>query len=95
MRGLGSDVSSIAWVHSSGTEIGNVWVAAGQKVVRRVFRNVVAHRIYRPQILLFSLDASVMIQNTSHSLVSLDGIIDPDDVFNEVTVFGAAPEGSD
>lgn len=33
VRGLGSDVSSIAWAHSLGTEIGNIWVAVGQKVV--------------------------------------------------------------
>jgi len=45
VRGLGSDVSSIAWVCASGAEIGDVWVAAGQKVVRRVFRNVLVHEI--------------------------------------------------
>ena len=39
------------------------------------------------QILLFGLDAPAMIQDASHALVSLDGIIDPEDVFNEVTMF--------
>jgi len=39
------------------------------------------------QILLFGLDAPAMIQDASHALVSLGGIIDPEDVFNEVTVF--------
>ena len=47
VRGLGSDISSIAWAHSSGTEIGNVWVAAGQKVVRRVSRKVVFDEVCR------------------------------------------------
>jgi len=28
-----------------------------------------------------------MVQDASHALVSLDGIIDPEDVFNEVTIF--------
>ena len=37
VRGLGSDVSSITWVHSPGTEIGNIWVAVGQKVIHSVF----------------------------------------------------------
>ena len=32
VRGLGADVSSIAWVPTTVTEIGNVFVAAGQKV---------------------------------------------------------------
>jgi hypothetical protein len=36
-----------------------------------------------------------MIQDASHSLVSLDGIIDPEDVFNEVIMLGGAPEGDD
>lgn len=48
-----------------------------------------------PQILLFSFDAPVMIQDISHSLVSLDGIIDQDDVFNEVTMFEDVLEGHD
>ncbi|KAF9645295.1 WD40 repeat-like protein [Thelephora ganbajun] len=69
VRGLGSDVSSIAWMHSPGTEIGNIWVAAGQKV-----------------ILLFGLDTPTMIQDASHSLVSLNNIIGPDDVFNEIDI---------
>ena len=34
-----------------------------------------------------------MIQDTSHSLVSLDGIIDPEDIFNEVTAFRHVREG--
>ena len=34
-----------------------------------------------------------MVQDASHSLVSLEGFIDPEDVFNEVTPFGCGPEG--
>lgn len=34
-----------------------------------------------------------MIQDASHALVSLDGIIDPEDVFNEVTVLDYISEG--
>lgn len=48
VRSLDSDVSSITWAHSPGSEIGNVWVAAGRKVVHRAVRIVVVHRIYRP-----------------------------------------------
>jgi len=33
-----------------------------------------------------------MIQDASNSLVSLDGIIDPEDVFNEVITFACGPE---
>ena len=33
-----------------------------------------------------------MIQDASHSLISLEGITDSDDVFNEVAVFGYALE---
>lgn len=33
-----------------------------------------------------------MIQDASQSLLLLDGIIDPDDIFNEVTVFGDVTE---
>ena len=33
-----------------------------------------------------------MVQDPSHALVSLDGIIDPEDVFNEVTMFGCSLE---
>ena len=33
-----------------------------------------------------------MIQDTSHSLVSFDGIIGPEDVFNEVITFANASE---
>jgi hypothetical protein len=99
VRGLGSDISSIAWVHPLGTEIGNVWVAAGQKVcmIRRVLENVgfLRRLDVGPQIFLFGLDAPAMIQDASHSLVSLDGIIDPEDVFNEVIMLGGAPEGDD
>lgn len=47
VRGLGSDVSSIAWVHSKGTEIGNVLVAVGQKVSANHPVRVIAHGIYR------------------------------------------------
>lgn len=32
-----------------------------------------------------------MVQDVSHSLVSLDDIIDSEDVFNEVTMFGCVP----
>lgn len=66
VRGLGSDVSSVAWAHPPGTEIGNVLVAVGQK------------------ILSFSLDTSSMIQDASQSLDSLDSILDPDDIFNQL-----------
>jgi hypothetical protein len=33
-----------------------------------------------------------MVQDTSHAVVSLDGIIDPEDVFNEVTMSGYSLE---
>ena len=46
VRGLGSDVSSIAWAHTSETEIGNVWVAAGQKVELVESWNVVVHETH-------------------------------------------------
>ena len=97
--GLGSDISSIAWAHPSGTEIGNVWIAAGQKVcmIRRTLENVgfLRRLDVGPQIFLFGLDAPTMIQDASHSLVSLDSIIDPEDVFNEVIMLGSVPEGDD
>ena len=38
------------------------------------------------------MDAPALIQDASQSLVSLEGITDPDDVFNEVAVFGYALE---
>lgn len=92
VRGLGSDVSSIAWVHPTGAEVGNALIAAGNKVSTNHLVEVFAHRMYWTQILLFSLDAPSVIQDASQSLLLLDGIIDPDDVFNEVTVFDDVTE---
>lgn len=36
-----------------------------------------------------------MIQDASHTLASLDSIIDPEDVFNEVALLNCPPEGDD
>lgn len=44
VRGLGSDVSSIVWVHPKGTEIGNILAAAGQKVSTNRPAELIAHR---------------------------------------------------
>lgn len=46
VRGLGSDVSSIAWAHPTGTEIGNIFVAVGKKVSTNRLVQVVIHRMY-------------------------------------------------
>ena len=94
VRGLGSDVSSIAWVHPSGTEVGSIWIAAGRKVLELIVNpgTLLFTRYVKLQIHLFSWDAQAMIQDASHSLVSLDGIISPEDVFNEVTTLDYVSE---
>jgi hypothetical protein len=46
VRGLGSDVSSIAWVHPTGTEIGNVLVAVGQKVSTSTLVKLIVHKMH-------------------------------------------------
>ena len=45
------------------------------------------------KILLLCFDSSPMIQDVSHAHVLLDGIIDSEDVFNEVIKLDSCREG--